>query len=253
MRDERGTIIGVSRITRDISDRKRADTALRRANRDLEQFAYSAGHDLQEPLRTIKIYSELLVRLLGDKVEGEALECLGHLQKGATRMETLIANLLAYTRVETLEVKREMVDANEVLARALENLDDSIAESEAVVTSDRLPNVPMYGYHQEQLLQNLIGNAIKYRSRERTAEVHVTAIRRRDEYAFSVRDNGIGIDPLYKDTIFGLFKRLHTEEKYPGTGLGLAICKRIVEQYDGRIWVESEPGKGSTFYFALPC
>jgi PAS domain S-box-containing protein len=253
VRDEHGTIIGASKIARDITERKRADTLIRRANRDLEQFAYSASHDLQEPLRNIKIYSELLKRRLSGKVEGESVDFLAHLQNGATRMEALLRDLLAYTRVENLEAQRETVDANEALARALEYLGRSIAESEAVITSDRLPCVAMHGLHLQQVVQNLIGNAIKYRSRERTVTVHVAAARQRGGAVFSVRDNGIGIDPQYSDTIFGLFKRLHSDEECVGTGLGLAICRRIVEQYDGRIWVESEPGKGSTFYFTVRC
>jgi PAS domain S-box-containing protein len=251
VRDQHGTVIGASKIARDITERKQALNALRRANRDLEQFAFSVSHDLQEPLRNIKLFSELLVQRLGGTLDAEAQEFLDQLQTGATRMETLVRDLLAYTRVRNIEPAREIVDANVAFAAALESLAAAIAESGATVTSDRLPYVPMYGPHLEQVFQNLIGNAIKYRSLERAAEVRVEAVRESGCYAFSVRDNGIGIDPRYREKIFELFKRLHTSEKYSGTGLGLAICQRIVEQYDGRIWVESERGNGATFYFTI--
>ena len=175
------------------------------------------------------------------------------MQAGATRMEMLVRDLLAYTRVGNIEAPQEAVDANAVLAEALESLGGAITERGAVVTSEKLPCVPMHASHLQQVLQNLVGNAIKYCAPERTPEVDVTAVRERGCYTFSVRDNGIGIDAQYRETIFKLFKRLHTDKEYAGTGIGLAICQRIIEQYDGRIWVESEPGKGSTFYFTVRC
>jgi PAS domain S-box-containing protein len=253
VRDANGKVVGASKIARDITERKRVDTAIRRVNHDLEQFAFSASHDLQEPLRNIKIYSELLTRRFGDKLEGEALEFLGYLRAGATRMEALVRDLLAYTRIGSVETPLEGVDANVVLAEVLESLGGAIAESGAVVTSDKMPRVPMHSLHLQQVFQNLIGNAIKYRGEERTPKVHVTGVRQGGCYTFSIRDNGIGIAPQYRETIFKLFKRLHSNQEYAGTGLGLAICQRIVEQYDGRIWVESEPGEGSTFHFTIRC
>ena len=250
--NQQGEIIGVSKIARDITERKRAENDLRRANQDLEQFAYSASHDLQEPLRTIKIYSELLADRLGTVVEGETAEFLDFLQSAATRMELLVRDLLAYTQVTRLDAKLEETDANQTLAEALANLGGAIAESGAAVTSDKLPVLRAHGTHLRQLFQNLIGNAIKYRSEDRTPTVHIGAERQDGYWVFTVRDNGIGIPPEFKEQIFGLFTRLHNADRYAGTGIGLAICQRIVERYHGRIWVESEPGRGSEFRFTLP-
>jgi PAS domain S-box-containing protein len=252
VRDAQGLIVGASKIARDITEKKRIEAEIRRANADLEQFAFSASHDLQEPLRNVKIYSDLLTRRYRDKFDGEALEFLGYLQTGATRMETLVKDLLAYTQISRFEPGQETTDANEVLALTKENLTNAIRESNASVTSDPLPSVQMHFSHLQQVLQNLIGNAIKYRSPERKPVIHITAERSGHEFIFGVRDNGIGIAPQYKETIFGIFKRLHTSNEYSGSGIGLAICQRVVEQYKGRIWVESEPGRGSTFRFTIP-
>jgi PAS domain S-box-containing protein len=252
VRDAKGTIIGASKIARDITARKRADAELRRVNQDLEQFAFSASHDLQEPLRTVKLYSELLTRRYSAKLEGQALEFLKHVQSGATRMETLVNDLLAYTQVKKIEGNAETTDANAAVTVVLENLAGSIQEANATVSADSLPSVSMHAVHLQQLFQNLISNAIKYRSPQRTPAVHVSAERDAGGWHFTVTDNGIGIAPEYKENVFGLFKRLHTNEEYAGTGIGLAICQRIVEQYHGRIWVESEPGQGSTFHFTIP-
>jgi light-regulated signal transduction histidine kinase (bacteriophytochrome) len=252
VRDDHGRIEKWVGAATDIQEQKRVESELRRANEDLEQFAYSATHDLQEPLRSVKIYSELLADRHGARLDGAALEYLGFLRGGATRMETLIRDLLAYTQVSKLETSTETMSADEALVDTLANLKQAIADSGARVTSDPLPVVRIHGAHLKQLLQNLIGNAIKYRSPERTPQVHVTAGLQEGNWVFSVRDNGIGIEPEYKERIFGLFKRLHTGEEYSGTGIGLAICQRIVDRYHGRIWVESEPGEGSTFLFTLP-
>jgi len=252
IRDAKGRTISLSVIARDITKRKRAENELRRANQDLEQFAYSASHDLQEPLRTIKIYSELLTERLGAVVEGESVEFLDHLQSAATRMEFLVRDLLAYTQITKPDTQVEETDANKALTEALDNLGGAITESGAVVTCDELPALRVHGTHLRQLFQNLIGNAIKYRSAERHPAVHVEAERQDGFLIFTVRDNGIGIKPEFKEQIFGLFKRLHNADQYSGTGIGLAICQRIVERYHGRIWVESEFGRGSEFRFALP-
>ena len=235
-----------------LRNEKEADEDIRRANRDLEQFAFSASHDLQEPLRTVNIYSELLTQRYSDKLDGQALEFLGHIRKGATRMETLVRDLLSFTQVTKLDVIPETTDANEALSKALADLEGAIKESKVRVTADPLPSVSMHERHLQQVFQNLVGNAIKYRSAERAPVVHISAERQDGRSVFSVSDNGIGIDPKYSQTIFGLFKRLHTSNEYEGTGLGLAICQRIVDQYNGRIWVNSEAGKGSVFKFSLP-
>jgi PAS domain S-box-containing protein len=235
----------------DIEEQKRVEDELRRANQDLEQFAYSASHDLQEPLRSIKIFGELLAKRYGNKLDGQAYEFLDYLRTGATRMEILVRDLLAYTQVARIEAPAEDTDANEAFTTTLANLSGAIVESGARVMSDPLPSVPVHSTHLRQLFQNLIGNAIKYRDPERAPVVLVSSERRIGAWVFSVRDNGIGIEPEYKEHIFGLFKRLHTGDQYAGTGMGLAICQRIVERYNGRIWVESEPGQGSTFNFAI--
>jgi len=245
-------ITGASKVARDITGRKKADADMRRANRDLEQFAYSASHDLQEPLRTINVYSELLTQRYGDKLDEQALEFLGYIRNGAVRMETLIRDLLSYTQVSKLDVVSENTDAGEALSKALAGLQGAINESNARVTADQLPSVRMHGSHLCQVFQNLVGNALKYRSAERVPLVHISAERQRGYLLFSVSDNGIGIDPKYKETIFDLFKRLHTSKEYEGTGLGLAICERIVTQYNGQIWVDSEGGTGSIFKFRIP-
>jgi PAS domain S-box-containing protein len=259
VRNGQGNIVGASKIARDITDRKKSEALqkvieddLRRANQDLEQFAFSASHDLQEPLRTVKIYSELLANHVGDGIDREAQEFLTYLRSGAMRMEMLVRDLLTYTQVTKFEQPAEAADAEEALAATLASLAGVIAETGAQINAGPLPPVHVHGAHLQQLFQNLIGNAIKYRSPNRPPVVLVTAERQDLQWTFAVSDNGIGIDSAYKENIFGLFKRLHTGDEYAGTGIGLAICRRIVDRYHGRIWVESEPGKGSTFRFSLP-
>jgi PAS domain S-box-containing protein len=253
VRDTQGNIVKWFGSCTDIDEQKRVQDELRRANEDLEQFAFSASHDLQEPLRSVKIYSELLAKRYGEKLEGEALNYMRFLRNGATRMETLISDLLTYTQSTKIEkAAEEPTNANEALTAALANLEGALSDSGAQVTADPLPTLSAHATHLQQLFQNLVGNAIKYRSPERPALVHITAEQQTREWLFAVIDNGIGIDPEYKEKVFGLFKRLHTSDEYSGTGLGLAICQRIVDRYHGRIWVESEPGRGSTFWFTLP-
>ena len=259
VKDSSGKVIGASKIARDITDRKRIEVRqkqieneLRRANEDLEQFAYSASHDLQEPLRSVKIFSELLTTDYGDAFTGEAREFLKHLRTGASRMEMLVHDLLSYTQVMKFDKPAELADTGAALSAALANLTGTIEEAGAKVTSDPLPSLYVHGAHLQQLFQNLIGNAVKYRSPDRAPVIHVGASRGDGHWDFSVSDNGIGIDPEYREKIFGLFNRLHTNDQYSGTGLGLAICQRIVGRYQGRIWVDSVPGKGSTFRFLFP-
>jgi PAS domain S-box-containing protein len=236
----------------DIDDQKRTEDDLRRANQDLEQFAFSASHDLQEPLRSVKIYSELLARTCGSEIGEAGQEYLTYLRKGATRMEVLVRDLLSYTQVVKSESVPVRTDAEEVLASSLADLAAVTAESGAQIASGRLPSVCITRAHLQQLFQNLVGNAIKYRSPGRQPVVNIAAERQDGLWVFSVADNGIGIAPEYREKIFGLFKRLHTSDQYSGTGIGLAICRRIVDRYHGSIWVDSEPGEGSTFRFTLP-
>jgi PAS domain S-box-containing protein len=251
-RDDDGELIRVLESNNDITERVHMQQELRRANLDLEQFAYSASHDLQEPLRTIKIYSELLT---GEHVSSrsvESAEFLGYLRDAATRMELLVRDLLAYAKINETEKPLASVSGNEALAAALGNLAGTIAESGAEITSEELPLVRIHETHLQQLFQNLIGNSIKYASPHRVPVIRVAVRREKESWIFSVQDNGIGIASGYKEQIFGLFTRLHNSDEYSGTGIGLAICQRIVDRYRGRIWVESEPGRGSTFYFSIP-
>lgn len=254
-----GKIVGASKIARDITARvrqeealKQANAALKQANADLQQFAYSASHDLQEPLRMVAAYSELLQARFGGKLGPVADEYIGYTVQGATRMENLLRDLRAYTQLTTTENEPvDEIDAGEVLKKTLLNLDVTIREAGAAITSAALPRVRIQAFQLEQLFQNLIGNALRYRS-NLPPRIHIEAVLRDSQWIFSVQDNGIGIDPKYKELIFGIFKRLHSAAEYPGTGMGLAICQRIVERAGGRIWVESEPGRGSTFYFTIP-
>jgi hypothetical protein len=259
IRDAKGTIIGASKVARDITMAERHERALRAANEaliasneDLQQFAYSASHDLQEPLRMVAAYSELLMRKFGDKLGPDGVECIGYTLQGALRMEHLLKALRAYTLSSTADQNEAgYIDADTVLDKVLETLGVAIGESGASITRSPLPKVRMHEFQLEQLFQNLIGNAIRYKSTA-PPEIRISAARQGDGWLFAVADNGIGIDPKYKEQIFGLFKRLHSADEYPGSGMGLAICKRIVERAGGRIRVESEPGCGSTFYFTLP-
>ncbi|HTA69350.1 MAG TPA: PAS domain S-box protein [Bryobacteraceae bacterium] len=232
---------------------KRSNEELRRANQDLEVFAYSASHDLHEPLRTISISAQIIERSLGDRLQGEDAIFLGNILAASTRMNALLDDLLSYTKATKYEEgATPSVDASRVLEDVLTTLRGPIQESGTTVTSGQLPFVAMHAGRLAQIFQNLISNAIKYRTKE-APRVHIAADQRDGWCIFSVVDNGIGIEPQFAEQIFGLFKRLHGRDEYPGSGIGLAICQRIVEQYGGRIWLEqSVPGGGSTFSFALP-
>jgi signal transduction histidine kinase len=247
------THVTTSRIRREAKAALReANDALTRANADLQQFAHSASHDLQEPLRIVATYSELLRREFGGQLGPNGDEYIGYMIDGALRMEQLLRDLRAYTMVSSAgHEPSDDVDADQVLEKALANLEVAIKESGACVTSTALPRVRIRDFQLEQLLQNLIGNSLRYRS-SAPPRVFVAAERLEKEWLFSVRDNGIGIDPQYKEQVFEIFKRLHSAAAYPGTGMGLAICQRIVERAGERIWVESELGRGSTFFFTIP-
>lgn len=196
-------------------------------------------------------FTQLLARRYDDKLDTEGREFVHFAVDGATRMQVLINDLLAYSRVGTRGRPFEQINCNHVLSRVLANLKLAIDESKAVVTHDPLPNVTADDTQITQVLQNLVANAIKFRA-GKTPEVHISAVRQGNDWHFSVRDNGIGIDPKYFDRIFVIFQRLHNRQEYAGTGIGLALCKKIIERHGGRIWLESEAGKGATFYFTLP-
>ncbi len=241
----------------DITDRKRAEDTLKqtladleRSNQELEQFAYVASHDLQEPLRMVASFTQLLAQRYRDRLDQDAKEFIGFAVDGATRMQRLIQDLLAYSRVTTRGAGLAPTDTQTALRHALENLRAAIQESGAVVTHDELPTVLADAAQVTQVFQNLVGNAIKFRGEDQP-RVHVSATSTEDGWVFSVADNGIGIDPQYFDRIFLIFQRLHPSHRYPGTGIGLALCHRVVQRHGGRIWVASAPGKGATFFFTL--
>ena len=259
VRDASGKVIGASKVARDVTERelqeealREANAALLRANGDLQQFAYSASHDLQEPIRSISVYGEMLSQRYGDRLDERGLQYLSFMTKGAKHMEMLVKDLLAYTQTSETLSEPGAVDANIALEQALANVAEAIRQSGAVVSHDALPTVRMHDIELQLLFQNIIGNAIKYRKEDEAPRIHVAARLEDGRWLFSIRDNGIGIAPAYKDTIFGIFKRLHTDSKYSGTGIGLAICQKIVERNGGRIWVESELGQGATFFFTVP-
>jgi signal transduction histidine kinase len=224
---------------------------LARSNADLQQFAYVASHDLQEPLRMVSSYLQLIEQRYKDKLDADGAEFMGYAVDGAKRMQMMIQDLLIFSRVESRGTPFQLVNCEAVLEQALANLQVPIEESQAVITHDPLPAVMADATQIVQLFQNLIGNAIKFR-RQEPPQVHISAQAKGKEWEFSVRDNGIGIDPQYAERIFVIFQRLHTKAEYSGSGIGLAICKRIVERHGGKIWVESQPGQGATFYFTIP-
>ncbi|MFZ3166538.1 MAG: PAS domain S-box protein, partial [Candidatus Methanoperedens sp.] len=246
-----------SGILRDVTGRKQADEKLKqtlaeleRSNKDLEQFAYAASHDLQEPLRTVSNFSQLLAKRYKGELDAKADQFIGFIVDGATRMQEMIDNLLAYSRVSTRAKPFEPTNCETLFDQALANVKMAIEESGALVTHKSLPTVMADASQLVQLFQNLLSNAIKFRKEK--PRITVSAVQKGNEWLFSVEDNGIGIAPEFMEHIFKMFQREHPSAEYPGTGVGLAICKKIVERHGGRIWVESQVGKGSTFYFTIP-
>ncbi len=259
MRDDDGGIQGMVCVAQDITERKRAQEMLEqrthelaRSNDELEQFAWVASHDLQEPLRMVASYTQLLSRRYKGKLDSDADEFIEFAVDGAARMRRLINDLLEFSRVGTHGKDFETTDCEAIYERTLVDLGGLVEDSGALVTHDRLPTVMGDGTQLGQLFQNLIVNAIKFRRDDEQLTIHVGVERQDGNWVIGVRDNGIGIDPQYAERIFIVFQRLHGKGHRAGTGIGLAICKKIVERHGGRIWVESLPGEGSTFYFTLP-
>jgi PAS domain S-box-containing protein len=275
LKNERGNVTGALSSARDLTDRKQAEEAIRKANEDLErsnkeleQFAYVASHDLQEPLRMVASYTQLLEKRYKDKLDGDALDFINYAVDGATRMQRLINDLLAFSRVGMRGRPFERTDSSSALGQALANLQLTIEDEKAVVVNSDLPTVMADDTQLVQLFQNLIANAVKFRGND-SPQIQISASKGNDfikehpdlapagirldgKWVFSVHDNGIGIEEQYYERIFAIFQRLHTREAYQGTGIGLAICQRIVERHGGQIWVRSKVGEGSTFLFTLP-
>ena len=256
--DKDGNLKGGFGTTQDITEKKQAEKdlqtlmeELKRSNSDLEQFAYAASHDLQEPLRVVAGFVSLLEKKYKEKLDDKAHEYIEYAIDGVKRMQVLIKDLLAYSQVGTKGKTFKPTICSVALEQAIYNLHTAIEESGAEITYDSLPTVSADTSQLTRLFQNLIGNAIKFRGEERL-KIHIAAEQKGNEWVFSIRDNGIGIDPKFFDRIFVVFQRLHTREEYEGTGIGLAVCKKIVERHGGHIWVESEQGKGTTFYFTMP-
>jgi signal transduction histidine kinase len=237
--------------TQDITEKKNAEEELKRSNAELQQFAYVASHDLQEPLRMVMSYLALLNKKYANELDPKAKEYIAFVNTGAERMRQLVNDLLQYSRIDTQGKELAPVDLNKVVEVVMNDLHVAINEANAEVVVGPLPTVMADESQMKQVLTNLISNAVKFRSSEPPI-VEVRALNHGDVFVFAVKDNGIGIDPKYYDNLFKMFQRLHTKDEYPGTGIGLAISKKIVERHGGRIWVESELGKGATFYFSIP-
>jgi PAS domain S-box-containing protein len=259
MRSADDQISGIVSVYADITERQQASEQLRQhadrlalSNAALEQYAYAASHDLQEPLRMVTTYTQLLAKQCQGKLDGQAVEFMNVVLSSAERMRRLISDLLSYSRtIAETEHHSEQVETNEIVDQAIANCQAAIDETNATISHSELPALSGNREQCIQLFQNLIGNAIKYRTPGVAPRIHIRATREGDFVRISVQDNGIGFSMQYADRIFGIFKRLHGPD-VPGTGIGLALCKRIAENHGGRAWVESEPGQGSTFYVTLP-
>jgi PAS domain S-box-containing protein len=252
LESENGAIRRAIGSTVDVTERKQREEQLRVSNEDLRQFAYAAAHDLQEPIRSVTLFTELLERALNNRLDSNSRLWMNHITGGGRRMQTLLRDFRIYAELAQLDAAtvKQRGSAQTALSTALESLAPAAREAAAEITSDPLPDVACSEPHLVQLFENLIGNAIQYRGNADPLRIHVSAVERPDEWMFSVSDNGIGIDPCYAQKIFGIFKQLARSET--GTGMGLAICAKVVERCGGRIWVNSELGKGATFLFTLP-
>lgn len=249
--DVSGSPVSMTGIGLDITEVKSIELALRKANQELQYFAYASSHDLREPLRMVSMYVQMIQSKYGHLLDEDGREFLGYARDGAKRMQALIDALLEYSQVDTVaRSEPKTIKADDVLSAVLANLRLAIRETHANITRDPLPSLCAHEFHLMQLFQNLIGNAIKYR-RDVAPEIHISAVGHSHGYVFAVRDNGEGISESDKDKVFGIFQRLHGRE-VPGAGIGLATCRKVVDQYGGDIWFESTPGVGSTFYFTLP-
>jgi len=258
VRDSNGKIIGVAVYSHDLTARKHAEKALQetlkeleRSNAELQQFAYIASHDLQEPLRMVSSFTQLLEKRYKGKLDSDADDYIGYIIEGAHRMKDLIDDLLTFSRLNTDTREFKSTDLNQLIKKVLLNFKSVINDNNAQITHDPLPNLICDSSQFIQLFQNLISNALKFQGDE-FPEIHISSQTSGKNWLFSIRDNGIGIDTGHKEMIFNIFKRLHTHEEYEGTGIGLAICKKVVERHGGQIWVESKPSRGSTFYFTIP-
>ena len=259
VRNAAGGTTGIRTVMLDITERKRMAEALEchaeklaRSNAEVERFAYVASHDFQEPLRMVASFTQLLAKRYSGKLDETADQYIEYAVDGAKRMQQLIVDLLAYSRVNSKELDIRQADSEALLAAAMQNLGVGIEESGAFVDCDQLPEVWVDKAQFIQLFQDLLGNAIKFRHKETPLRIRISAEDTGAEWRFSVQDNGIGIDPRHSDRIFQIFQRLHTRAEYPGTGIGLAVCQRVAERHGGKIWVESKPGVGSTFRFTIP-
>jgi PAS domain S-box-containing protein len=257
-KDENGEIIGIFAAARDISQLKKAEIKLEKlvdkleiSNKELEEFAYVASHDLKEPLRMITTFLQLLKKKYSHELDQDATDFINYAVDGARRMDEMINDLLEYSRVSSKERKFEYLQSEKIVGRVLTNLGAMIEEKNAIITYDYLPVIYANKHQMVQLFQNLISNGIKYCDKK-IPEIHISAIKKDNEYLFSIKDNGIGIDQTHLKRIFTIFQRLHTRDEYEGSGIGLAISKKILQKHRGKIWAESELGEGTTFYFTLP-
>ncbi len=241
-------IIELQRTREDLEKKK---DELARSNLELEQFAYVAAHDLKSPLLVVEGYVKRLQRRAGDTLNDEASQMIGYIADGVGKMRVLINDLLTYARMGTKKIELKWADCNDIIGTAIGNLKVDIAARNSIVTYGQLPTALVDSGQIVELFQNLIANGLKFHRGEQP-RVHISAEDREKEWVFTVRDNGIGFDAKDKDRIFDMFQRLHNKNEVPGTGMGLSICKKIIERHGGQIWVESEPGKGSSFYFTLP-
>lgn len=247
-----GVLRGFSTFVRDITEYKKAHEELQRSNAELQQFAYVASHDLQEPLRMVSGYAQLLARRYRGRLDADADEFIGFAVDGVNRMQRLIDGLLEYSRVATRKKPYRRRSVDFIVRDAIKNLSAAVEESGATIEFTGLPEVECDDLQMGSVFQNLIGNALKFRSKQRPCEVRISVLRQNSDWLFSVKDNGIGIEERHFERIFRLFQRLHTAQEYAGTGLGLTLCRQIVERHGGRIWLQSQPSAGTTFFFTIP-